>query len=290
MNNEYSAVRGQSKVLILSLFILLCIIPAVSAKPLLPHPAATAANCQTAKCHLGLTTHPSASKCLACHSLKAAGHPDKKQKSTLKAYNCLKCHKTTVDYGYLHAPVAAGDCLSCHNPHASKNSMYIDRQGAKIICYKCHSSVVRKTDTVLHGPVKNDKCQLCHTPHGSYFPNLLKGEYSTKYFNDYTADTYKFCFRCHKIDLLLYPTTSYNTNFRDGKKNLHYLHTHRPRGIACKLCHRVHASRQPELMADKVKFGDWQMPINFTITKNGGRCLPGCHAARSYNRTIKYKR
>ncbi len=290
MNNEHSACWGQNKISILTLFILLCVIPAVSAQPLLLHSAAKAASCQTAKCHAGLTTHPSASKCLACHALKISGHRDKKQKNSLKMYNCLKCHKTTVDYDYLHAPVAAGDCLTCHNPHASRASMYIDRRGGKIICYKCHSSVVRKTDTMLHGPVKNGKCQLCHTPHGSFFPNLLKDKYSTDFFNDYKPDTYKFCFRCHKIDLLLYPTTSYNTNFRDGKKNLHYLHIHRPKGIACKLCHRVHASRQPELMADKVQFGGWQMPINFTITKNGGRCLPGCHAARSYDRTIKYKR
>ncbi len=290
MNNEHSANRGQSKILILTLFVLLGVIPAVSAQPLFPHSAAKTTSCQTAECHSGLTTHPPASTCLACHALKNSAHPGKNQRSTLKAYNCLKCHKTTVDYDYLHAPVAAGDCLTCHNPHASRDSMYIDRLGAKIICYKCHSSVVRKTDTMLHGPVKDDKCQLCHTPHGSFFPNLLKDKYSTKFFNDYKPDTYQFCFRCHKIDLLLYPTTSYNTNFRDGKKNLHYLHTHRPKGIACKLCHRVHASRQPELMADKVQFGDWQMPINFTITKNGGRCLPGCHAAKSYDRTIKYKR
>ena len=37
-------------------------------------------------------------------------------------------------------------------------------------------------------------------------------------------------------------------------------------------------------MADKVSFGDWEMPVNFIPTNNGGQCTPGCHAQVTYDR------
>jgi hypothetical protein len=51
------------------------------------------------------------------------------------------------------------------------------------------------------------------------------------------------------------------------------------------LCHAIHASRLPKLMAEKVSFGDWEMPVNFIITDQGGQCTPGCHAKATYDRT-----
>ncbi len=247
---------------------------------------------QNSKCHSSLSSHPAKSKCTLCHKGSFPNHPQN-SKNDFPASNqqCLKCHPQTTDYEYLHAPVAAGDCSACHDPHTNKKNYYIKKNKAKIICYNCHQPIVKKNDTFLHGPVKEGKCELCHTEHGSFYTHLLKDKFSTKYFNDYKKDTYKFCFRCHKIDLLMFPKTSYNTDFRDGKKNLHYLHVNRQsRGIACKFCHNIHASKQPKLMAQQVTFGDWDMPINFKITKNGGTCAPGCHKTESYDRTIKFKR
>jgi predicted CXXCH cytochrome family protein len=59
------------------------------------------------------------------------------------------------------------------------------------------------------------------------------------------------------------------------------------RGKNCKLCHEIHAGSQPFLMAEKVPFGTWQLPLHFEKTENGGTCSPGCHKPASYDRTKK---
>lgn len=248
--------------------------------------------CATSECHPGLMAkEPPLPKghadCTHCHqgSDKAENHPQSGVKSfSLSKDICLECHQIIVDYDYLHPPVAADDCLACHTFHSASNSLLSDSQD-RLICYNCHQAVVNEGDTQLHGDVAKQKCTSCHTAHGSFFKHLLAGPYSTSFFNDYDEKQYALCFQCHKIDLLLHADTSYNTDFRDGKKNLHYLHVNRKtRGRACKLCHAIHASRQPKLMAEQVSFGDWEMPVNFVKNANGGQCTPGCHAPATYDR------
>ena len=248
--------------------------------------------CATSQCHPGLVEKkPPLPKghgdCTHCHQRidKAKNHPQSGTKSfTLAKDLCQGCHQAVVDYSYLHSPVAAGDCLACHTFHGATDSLLTESRD-HILCYNCHQPVTKEGDTQSHGDVAQQKCTSCHPAHGSFFNHLLTGPYSAAFFNDYDEKQYALCFQCHKIDLLLDPDTSYNTNFRDGKKNLHYVHVNRKnRGRSCKLCHAIHSSRLPELMAEKVSFGDWEMPINFIINDNGGQCTPGCHAQAAYNR------
>lgn len=249
--------------------------------------------CATSQCHPALAAkQPPLPKghadCRHCHQDdgKTKSHPQTGEKTfTLTPDSCLGCHQKITDYDYLHPPVAAGDCLVCHTFHSS-NPALIAEGSEQVLCSKCHRPVTREGDTQLHGDVAKKKCTSCHTVHGSFFKHLLAGPYSTDFFNDYDEKHYSLCFQCHKIDLLLHPNTSYNTNFRDGKRNLHYVHVNRTnRGRSCKLCHGVHSSPLPKLMADKVSFGDWEMPVNFVITDSGGRCTPGCHAPAAYDRS-----
>lgn len=242
--------------------------------------------CTSAQCHTGITKHPAEKECAFCHIQTTQEHPTKgAQTFTTAEQKCLGCHETVTDYDYLHPPVAASDCYACHTPHGSAQKFYI--KGEKgVICYSCHTPVAGKNDTFLHSDVKNGECKGCHAHHGSFFPNLMRAEYSTSFFNDYADQHYELCFKCHKIDLLLHPKTSYNTLFRDGKINLHYLHVKREtKGRACKFCHDIHASENSKLVAKSVLFGGWQMPINYTPTENGGSCVPGCHKPESYDRT-----
>lgn len=263
---------------------------------LLPLPATAAAEetpeCATSQCHPTLMAkEPALPKghgdCTHCHQKagKEKTHPEAGAKSfTFNQEVCQECHQTVVDYSYLHPPVAAGDCLACHTFHSSTAALLTETPGP-VICYNCHQPVTKEGDTELHGDVAEQKCTSCHPAHGSFFNHLLAGPYSTDFFNDYNEKQYALCFQCHKIDLLLHANTSYNTNFRDGKKNLHYVHVNREtRGRSCKLCHVIHAGRQPRLMAEKVSFGDWEMPVNFISTVNGGQCTPGCHAPAAYDR------
>jgi len=251
-----------------------------------------AQGCTTDQCHPQLLAkEPPVPKghadCVHCHqgNDSAKDHPKPGGTSfSLSKDVCLECHPTTVDYDYLHPPVAAGDCQVCHAFHGTTRAL-LKKTPEQELCYTCHQPVSKEGDTMLHGDVAKQHCTACHTPHGSFFKNLLAGPYSTDFFNDYNEKQYALCFQCHKLDLLLHPNTSYNTNFRDGKRNLHYVHVHREsRGRACKLCHEVHASSQPKLMADTVSFGGWKMPVHFIINETGGQCTPGCHAPASYDR------
>lgn len=269
------------------------IVLVASLSVLVPCKAATEekAACATSQCHPSLIAKQAAlpkghEDCAHCHQRtdETKKHPDSEGASfTLTKDVCQECHQTIVDYPYLHPPVAAGDCLVCHTFHSSTPALLIDSKD-HLLCYNCHQPVTSEEDTVLHGDI-DKKCGACHTIHGSFFKHLLTGPYSTDFFNDYDEKHYALCFQCHKIDLLLHPNTSYNTNFRNGQKNLHFVHVNRKnRGRACKLCHVVHAGKQEKLMAEKVSFGDWEMPINFVGTVNGGQCAPGCHAPASYDR------
>ena len=74
------------------------------------------------------------------------------------------------------------------------------------------------------------------------------------------------------------------TNFRNGEKNLHYLHINGIKGRSCILCHDVHASNNEHLIADKVPFESWWMNLNYKTLENGGSCQPGCHKEKKYTR------
>lgn len=248
--------------------------------------------CATSQCHPGLMAKEPArpqghDDCTHCHQQadQAKKHPEPGTPSFSVVKDvCQECHQTIVDYDNLHPPVAAGDCSACHTFHSATASLLTENRD-RLLCYNCHQAVTKEGDTQFHGDVGQQKCNSCHTVHGSFFKHLLTGAYSTDFFNDYDEKQYALCFQCHKIDLLLHPNTSYNTSFRDGPKNLHYVHVNRKsRGRSCKLCHVVHSGHLPKLMADKVSFGDWEMPVNFVINDNGGQCTPGCHAQASYDR------
>ena len=246
-------------------------------------------SCVTGECHPKMVnqgkSHPKGKGCDFCHTPNNLSHPDTNgNEFTLSENPCIECHGQIVEYAYLHPPVAAGDCMACHAAHDNGIPNFLKKQDQKI-CYTCHRPVVKPEDTVLHGDIAQGKCNSCHTVHGSFYPNLLRDYYSTAFFNDYDEKHYKLCFRCHKIDLLLHPRTSYNTKFRDSTKNLHFTHVNRlSNGRSCKLCHIIHAGTIPKMMAGTVTFGNWQMPVNFTLTEKGGQCSPGCHTPRQYSR------
>ena len=247
--------------------------------------------CTSKECHSNMTdntnTHPTGLQCNDCHTPDTTSHPDPNTTDfTTNSSPCSGCHEEVADHKYLHPPVAAADCLACHIVHGEKRNNYINEQEINF-CYNCHNTVVAVGETVLHGEIAQDKCSSCHTVHGSSFPSLLRANYSLDFTNDYNAEEYRLCFRCHRIDLLLHPRTSYNTKFRDSKKNLHYLHVNiKTKGRSCSSCHKTHASRLPHLMAETVLFGSWQLPLNFQATENGGKCSPGCHMPESYDRRL----
>ena len=79
------------------------------------------------------------------------------------------------------------------------------------------------------------------------------------------------------------------TNFRDGSRNLHYLHVNKAeRGRTCRACHEVHASKQKHQMRDGVPYGSKGLilKINYTKAPFGGTCAKTCHDTKSYTNRI----
>ncbi len=225
--------------------------------------------------------------CTACHNPHGSSY--KKFFSAEGAALCYQCHPQIEDKlkstKSIHPPIKTErGCASCHNPHSSDAPKLLPKQG-KDLCLDCHKDVIKKNMTVLHGPIKDGKCTGCHDPHGTPNDKLLVKPYSPDFYVSYNENEFQLCFSCHNRDLLKFPTTTYATGFRDGDRNLHYLHVNRKdRGKRCKACHVVHGGENPKLLATTVTFGKWSLPLNYIKTETGGSCLPGCHQKYSYDR------
>jgi len=232
--------------------------------------------------------HPAlAGGCTSCHNPHGSAHP--KLLAEEGAQLCFECHDQigeTVERAAVAHPPVMGEkgCAACHSPHASDHPKLL-LSAEKDTCIGCHKTVLTTSMTMLHGPIADGKCTACHAPHGSQFPKLLVKEFPVAPYAPYTDQQYDLCFSCHNRDLLRYPDTSFATGFRDGERNLHYLHVNnRQKGRSCRLCHNIHGSGAAKLIAESVPFGGWTLPLKFVKTDTGGGCAPGCHKPRVYDR------
>ena len=124
-------------------------------------------------------------------------------------------------------------------------------------------------------------------PHGSEYPLILKAYFPEEFYKSYATENYALCFECHNKNFALDKNTTNLTSFRDGDRNLHYLHVNKDvKGRSCKACHQVHASSQEKHIRTSVPFGKikWELPIKFTKFEDGGKCVVGCHAPKEYHR------
>ena len=247
-------------------------------------------------------THaPVQDSCVNCHSphsgnfqynLKADGNRDL----------CYTCHADKQqDIKEATTPHKALDqerkCLTCHDPHFSNYAKQLIKQPVDL-CLSCHdreysgqNGTIANIKAILannsdhHGPIKQGDCSGCHNPHGSRNFRMLRENFPELFYAGYNPDNYKLCFMCHEKSIAKDETTKTLTNFRNGDRNLHFVHVNKfVKGRTCRACHDAHATNNPKHIRDKVPFAKWQLPIGFTKTKTGGNCLPGCHQRFSYDR------
>lgn len=145
--------------------------------------------------------------------------------------------------------------------------------------------------TSFHGPIRDGKCGACHDIHGGGNPKLLVRPFPAGQYVPYTDTEYPLCFGCHKRELLQYAETSFATDFRDGQKNLHFVHVNnKQKGRSCRMCHEFHGAANSKLVAESVPFGKWELPLKFVKTETGGGCSPGCHRPLWYDRKTPGKK
>lgn len=221
---------------------------------------------------------------------------------------CFTCHRGLEEQvGSATAPheavFTADRCANCHDAHASgRPKMLKDRQTT--LCLQCHNQPIVAYDgrtipdmtasvtsqQYLHGPVESGDCAACHNVHGGTHSKLLRETFPATFYADFDLQSYVLCFSCHDRDLVLTNRADALTGFRDGDRNLHYLHVHRDKkGRTCKTCHAIHGSDLPKHIAKTVPFEGsdiYTMPIGFEKTESGGSCAPGCHEPKGYDRNV----
>jgi predicted CXXCH cytochrome family protein len=242
----------------------------------------------------------SAGGCASCHSPHASGY--RYQLREPAPGICSGCHENIFDNmetaAVTHSPVREESaCLNCHSPHVSEYDGLL-QSGEMALCLNCHDEPIEVGQYELelmgklleekpwwHGPVQFGQCSECHNPHGSPYYRLLTDAYPERLYAPFFESNYALCFRCHEPALVKEERTVSLTEFRDGDRNLHFVHVDKTSmGRTCRLCHDAHASSQPGHIRESVQFGNWDLPIKFDKTENGGSCEPGCHAEKSYDR------
>ena len=246
---------------------------------------------------------PAKGDCAGCHDPHGSNTPH-----ILKAEApqlCFSCHenikKIAETSTYRHKPVLEKDgCLNCHTPHAS-TVRYLMKDNPATLCLNCHNKpqAIDQNDVLpaftpqienkkyLHGPVRDKSCSGCHMAHGSNHYRLLAKAYPPEFYAPYSRDNYALCFSCHSDSLVEAERTTTLTNFRDGDRNLHFVHVDKAeRGRTCRACHETHGSNLPSHLRETTPFGMWNLPIGYVKTENGGSCTPGCHVQKTYNRIM----
>jgi len=258
-----------------------------------------------AQCHDDLLKreqihYPVEDACENCHESTGVSHPSGdsvgfRLMDGIPAL-CYYCHEEGAEKAHPHLPVKQGNCLGCHDAHGSSESTLL-RSPDPDLCLSCHDRSYKTDSTetvnirrliqgkmIPHSAIEGGGCTSCHLAHGSDFRMLLVALFPAEDYLPATSENFELCFLCHDTDILEAEETESGTNFRNGKKNLHWLHINGNKGRNCTMCHNIHGAAQPFLMEERVGFGNWEMQMNFIPEEQGGSCLPGCHAKLSYRR------
>jgi predicted CXXCH cytochrome family protein len=239
--------------------------------------------------------------CVTCHDPHASDYRMQIRQPPLEL--CSSCHETqrkaALDAKSKHPPVVRGDaCLTCHTAHGGDLADLL-RGEPMSVCLSCHAkpitddagvvlaaglSEVLEPGAIKHGPIRDGNCSGCHNTHGSGVSRLLAKPYPEPFYQPFKLDDYGLCFSCHDQQLVLAEKAGGLTGFRNGDRNLHFVHVNKQKGRTCRACHSTHASNNELHIRDSVPFGKWQMPIAFAKVETGGSCSPGCHKPYAYDR------
>ncbi|MDD2780049.1 cytochrome c3 family protein [Sulfuricurvum sp.] len=244
---------------------------------------------------------PVQDQCTNCHDphtenfkfqLKADGKKDL----------CLMCHvdkkehiaTVTHKHGAMDRPK---QCQECHDPHGNGAPKMLKKDTTKDLCLSCHNDKMAAEGSKLtnmdkhlkdnpdhHGPILWGDCAACHNPHGSDNLRMLKKPFPETFYAKFDEKSY-ICFECHEPSKIQNEMTTTATNFRNGEKNMHFVHVNKDKGRSCRACHDFHGTKEyPHHLRTKTSFGAINFPIRYIETPAGGSCAPACHARRGYDR------
>jgi predicted CXXCH cytochrome family protein len=240
--------------------------------------------------------------CTNCHNPHNANQPALLAADGVEV--CTSCHagirrqlaKGKVQHGAVNKDKK---CANCHNPHAS----HVERLLIALpfdLCVSCHSKDGMKAsdgtpmtnfkryldeNKIWHDPIRAKDCSACHRTHAGDNYRLLTAAFPSAFYAEYDRKAYALCYSCHNDRVVSVKETTTLTGFRDGSKNLHFVHVNRERGRTCRACHEVHASKQEHHIRESVPYGPkgWMLKVGYTKLPTGGTCVKTCHDTRTYN-------
>ncbi len=246
---------------------------------------------------------PAAENCVQCHNPHSNDVPFMLAKDLPdQCYSCHKDFQSNQSKVLVKHQALEKDkkCVNCHSPHDSKFTAQL-KDEPMALCLTCHNQELQThSDDNLadmkklfeknkdwHGPIKDRDCSGCHDTHGSEHFRILRQDYPKEFYISFAQNRYELCFSCHEPTLVQDAKTTTLTGFRNGERNLHFLHVNRKaKGRTCRSCHETHASQKARHIREEVPFGQWMLPIKFEKTTNGGKCSPGCHVQKEYTRAL----
>lgn len=238
--------------------------------------------------------------CNDCHDPHASPEPNRLILPLPEG--CYDCHKEQKKYiesvSVVHGAITEDkSCLNCHTPHASNLPKQL-KDVPMELCLTCHNQeretpygTIRNMvgflddNSYVHGPIRKGDCSACHNPHGSDYWRIVKQYFPQDFYAPFSLGMYELCFSCHEKTTALTEETTTITGFRNGETNLHFMHVNKKdKGRTCKACHDIHASNNLVHISYDFPYGQWLLPINYEPLENGGRCTPGCHETKEFNR------
>ncbi len=227
--------------------------------------------------------------CTVCHDPHTARYPELLPREGTDF--CAGCHAEIAEHtqeAEVQHGAMDGGCIACHDPHGTGyRRMFQTRQ--EVFCVSCHEPMGKfiALSSSQHEPVAQGTCWGCHDPHGAEYFSLLKANYPKPFYTGFDVDDFQLCFTCHDSRAFIYERTSELTGFRNGDRNLHFLHVNKAtKGRVCKTCHGVHGADQMKLVKSRIPgFGRWEIPINLQKGVDGATCTVGCHKPKTYDRS-----
>ena len=244
----------------------------------------------------------------------ATGHAaDYKLKPGAGGKLCLNCHTTFTEIlkkRFQHTPVKAGECASCHNPHAADHGKLLEAAPGEI-CAGCHPTVLPEKARSVHQVVAQGKCISCHDPHAAEQKNNLLKSGNELCFGCHTAmqkslaglkvphaPVSKNCLACHaphastggRALLTADPPALCQKCHATGDKKFAAVHMNYPVEKAdCTACHDPHGSSQKAILYDAVHapvakrmcnqcHAAATSPTPLQVKKNGFELCRGCHS------------
>ena len=135
--------------------------------------------CAASGCHAALVSGASVhvvaavDACVICHKRLEGDHRFRALDRPVGPL-CLSCHDDPADgRARVHAPVAAGGCDQCHDPHSAAEPFLLRLEMTEL-CTGCHFEVTEElARPYLHGALRDLGCPGCHDSHAAAESSLL---------------------------------------------------------------------------------------------------------------------